>query len=83
MSAVRSYLLSAVSGLALFGGPGLAFAQSASELDEVIVTASKTGQNLREIAGSVSAVSGQDLSNLVHAGQILDGNFAHQRCALG
>ena len=64
MSAVRSYLLSAVSGLALFGGPGLAFAQSASELDEVIVTASKTGQNLREIAGSVSAVSGQDLSNL-------------------
>lgn len=64
MSAVRSYLLSAVSGLALFGGPGLAFAQSASELDEVIVTASKTGQNLREIAGSVSAVSGQDLSDL-------------------
>jgi outer membrane receptor protein involved in Fe transport len=64
MSAVRIRLLAAVSGLALFGCPGLAYAQTASVLDEVIVTASKTGRDLREIAGSVSSLSGQDLSDL-------------------
>ncbi|MBX7249765.1 MAG: TonB-dependent receptor [Caulobacteraceae bacterium] len=35
-----------------------------SEVEEVIVTASKTGEDLREVAGSVSSVSGQDLSDL-------------------
>ena len=64
MSPIRSRMLAAVSGLALLGGPGLAYAQSVSEVEEVIVTASKTGQDLREIAGSVSSLSGQDIADL-------------------
>lgn len=64
MSRNLGRLLGAVSGLALLGAPSVAAAQDALEEEEIVVTASKTGQDLSEIAGSVSSVSGRDLAEL-------------------
>lgn len=43
--------------------PAVAFAQTASSggIEEVVVTASKTGEDIRQIAGAVSAFTGKEL----------------------
>jgi iron complex outermembrane receptor protein len=63
MIGTRSLLTMLLSSAALLGGAQAAFAQDGSAtVEEVVITASKTGENVREIAGSVSAITGAQLS---------------------
>ena len=66
-----TYLRTALlTGAALAGLAGSAFAQTAASndqatfLDEVIVTANKRQENVRDISGSISAVTGEQLEQI-------------------
>lgn len=65
MAVTRALKQLLLTGAAMAWAP-IAMAQAAPDrpatLDEVVVTASKTGENVREVAGSVSAMTGEALA---------------------
>jgi iron complex outermembrane recepter protein len=64
----RPLMLALMTSAASLAAPAYAAAQAADPeaklVDEVVITASKTGENVREIAGSVDAITGDALQKL-------------------
>jgi iron complex outermembrane receptor protein len=58
---VRAALMAATSLAALLAAPGLAQAQTAAELDEVIVTATKRTSTIQDVPFSINAQTQEDI----------------------